>query len=78
MEIVLGLTCVLPMSEVVQSLNKLVQNEECFICDFVEVMKFIQVDLYTIYVDPKKHFFYDQFQSFGALVGNSYDALPIV
>jgi hypothetical protein len=29
-------------------------------------------------VDPKKHFFYDQFQSFGALVGNFYDALPIV
>jgi hypothetical protein len=77
-EIALGLTCVLPMLETIQSLNKLVQNEECFICDFVEVVKFIQVDLYTLYVDPKRHIFCDQFQKFGALVGTSYDALPIV
>lgn len=44
-EIVLGLTCVLHMLEVVQSLNKLAQNEEYFICDFVEIVKLIQVDL---------------------------------
>lgn len=61
MKIVLGLNCVLPMLETVQSLNKLTQNEECFICDFVEVVKLVQVDLYTLYVDPKRHFFYDQF-----------------
>ncbi len=66
------------MLEAIHSLNKLVQNLKCFICVFVEVEKFIQVDIYTLYVDPKKHFFYDQFQSFGALVGNFYDALPIV
>jgi hypothetical protein len=66
------------MLELVQSLNKLAQNEKCFSCDFVEVVKLIQVNLYTLYVDPKNHFFNDQFQSFGALVGNSYDALPIV
>jgi hypothetical protein len=59
-EIVLGLTCVLHMLEPVQSLNKLAQNEEYFICDFVEVMKLIQVDLYTLYVYLKKLFFYDQ------------------
>jgi hypothetical protein len=34
---VMGLTCVLPMSEEVQNLNKLAQNKDCFICDFVAI-----------------------------------------
>jgi hypothetical protein len=60
-EIVMGLTCVLPMLEEVQNLNKLAQNIDCFICDFVVVMKLIQVDLYKVYVDPKCHFSHVQF-----------------
>jgi hypothetical protein len=56
METMMGLTCVLPMLEVVKSLNKLAQNKDYFICDFVVVMKLTQVDLYNLYVDPKCHF----------------------
>ncbi len=44
-ETIMGLTCVLPMLEVVQNLSKLVQNKNCFICDFVAIMKLTQVDL---------------------------------
>jgi hypothetical protein len=53
------------MLEVIQTLNKLAQNEKCFICDFVEVVKFIQVDLYTLYVDLKKHFFMTSSRALG-------------
>jgi hypothetical protein len=56
----MGLTCVLPMLEEVQNLNKLAQNKNCFICDFVATIKLIQVDLYNLYVNPK-FFSHDQF-----------------
>jgi hypothetical protein len=58
-ETMMGLTCVLPMLEVVQSLNKLAQNEYCFICDFVVIVKLTQIDLYDLYVDLEHHFSHD-------------------
>ncbi len=64
----MGLTCVLPMLEAMQSLSKLAQNIDYFICDFVVVVKLTQVDLYNLYVDPKCHFSHDQFQHFVDLV----------
>jgi len=39
-KIVMGLKCVLPMLEVVQSLNILAQNKDIFICHFVFVVNF--------------------------------------
>jgi hypothetical protein len=33
-ETIMGLMCMLPMLEVMQSLSKLAQNIKCFICDF--------------------------------------------
>ncbi len=66
----------LPMLEVVQNLNKLAQNIDCFICDSIIVVKFIQVNFYNIYVDHERHFSHDQFQSF--LVRLKSNALPIV
>jgi hypothetical protein len=38
-ETIMGLTCVLPMLETMQSLSKLAQNRDAFICDFVLAMK---------------------------------------
>jgi hypothetical protein len=38
-ETILGLTCLLPMLEALQGLNKYVQNKETFICDFVGSVK---------------------------------------
>jgi hypothetical protein len=58
-ERMMGLTYVLPMLEIVQNLSKLAQNKNSFICDFVVVVKMIQVDLYNLYVDPERHFSHD-------------------
>jgi hypothetical protein len=58
-ETMMGLTCVLLMLEVVQSLNKLAQNKDSLICDFVVTVKLIQVDLYDLYVDLEHHFSHD-------------------
>jgi hypothetical protein len=60
---VMGLMCVLPMLGGVQSLSILVQNINCFICDFMVRMKQIQVDFYNFYVDLEQHFSHDQFQN---------------
>ncbi len=53
-EIVMGLTCMLLMLEVVQSLNKLIQNKDTFIFYFVIAIKSCQVDIYTMYVNIEK------------------------
>jgi hypothetical protein len=58
-QMVMGLTCVWPMLEGVQSLSKLVQNKDCFICDFVVVVELTQVDLHNLYVDLECHFSHD-------------------
>ncbi len=50
MEIVMGLTCVLPMLETVHSLNKLAQNWDIFICDYVAITELCQTKLYTMYI----------------------------
>jgi hypothetical protein len=51
-EIVMGLTCMLPMLEAIYSLNKLVSNKDTFIRDFiVAIVKMCEVELYTMYVD---------------------------
>jgi hypothetical protein len=51
------------MLEAIQSLSKLVQNKECFICDFVIVVKPIQAHLYILYVNLELQFSHDWFQS---------------
>jgi hypothetical protein len=41
-EIVMGLTCVLPMLEAIQSSSKVAQNIDTFICDYVADVKLCQ------------------------------------
>jgi len=55
-KIVMGLTYVLPMLEAIQILKKFAWNKECFSCDFIATMKFIQMDFYTLYVDLQQQF----------------------
>jgi hypothetical protein len=49
LEVMMGLSCIMPMLE---GLNELI-NLECFVCDFVVVVKLCQVDLYCWYNDPQ-------------------------
>jgi hypothetical protein len=47
----MGLTYVLPILEITQSLNKLVQNINYFIYDFVTIMKLTKDNFYKLYMD---------------------------
>jgi hypothetical protein len=49
----------LPMLEAIQSLSKLVQNNECFISGFVIVVKPTQAHLYILYVNPELQISHD-------------------
>jgi len=60
-ETIMGLTCVSFMLETVQSLSKLTQNKDIFVCDFVLVMKLCQFDIQTMYVNLEKQYSWDQF-----------------
>ncbi len=76
-EIVIGLMCVLPMLEVMHSLNKLVQNKCTFIFDFISAMKLCQFEIYSMYVRLEKQYSRNEFQAFVDLVTFKSDALCV-
>jgi predicted glycosyltransferase involved in capsule biosynthesis len=45
-EVFLGLTCIIPMLELVWCLSKFVQNRDILICNFVVVVKKYDAQLY--------------------------------
>lgn len=45
-EMFLGLTCIIPMLELVQGLSKFAHNWDIFICNFVVTIKEYEVQLY--------------------------------
>jgi hypothetical protein len=55
-DIILGLICVLPMSEVVQSVLKMAQGRNIFVYDLVIEMILCINDLYAMYIDPLKKY----------------------
>ncbi len=67
-DIALGLTCVLPMLEAIQSLSKLAQGRDTFVYDLVTSIILCTTDLYVIYVDPLKRYEHPQFAMFNDLV----------
>jgi hypothetical protein len=49
-ETFLGLSYIIPLFECMQSLSKFVQVWNVFICDFVDVIKACERDIYTNYM----------------------------
>jgi len=52
-ELILGLPCLLPLLECVHKFIKIVQGQDVFVCNLVEVVKLAQLELYRLYC----HFF---------------------
>ncbi len=50
-EMFLGLTCIIPMLELVQGLSKFAQNWNIFICNFVAIVKKCEAQLNQMYCD---------------------------
>jgi hypothetical protein len=60
-DIILGLICVLPMLEAVQSVSKMAQGKNTFVYNLVIEMILCINDLYVIYIDPLKKYDHPQF-----------------
>ncbi len=59
--LLLGLACVLPLMESMQSLFKFAHKKDIFICDFITMMKVCQDQLYTLYHDIASSFYTNAF-----------------
>jgi hypothetical protein len=53
-EVVMGPTCTMFLLESVHAFIKFVQAHDTFVCDFVINMKMCCVELYIMYLNPKK------------------------
>jgi hypothetical protein len=77
-EILMGLTCLLPMLEALQGLNKYAQNKKTFIYDFMVSVKLGQVDLHNMYYNEEKKYNYSDFPQFRNFINHTSDPLHIV
>lgn len=76
-ELVLGLTIILPMLDVVHLLIKLSQERDIYICDFVATGKFCQGDICSIFLDEAKSFEFNEFHVFNNFILEDSDFAPI-
>ncbi len=76
-ELILGLTCILPLLRCVHMLIKIVQGRDIFVCDFVESIKQAQQDLYKLYCDPYTKFDEPAIDDFNVIETLTNDALPM-
>jgi hypothetical protein len=76
----LGLICILPLFECKQFLSKFVQARDVFICDFIDIVKACERDLYRVYVDAiTSHGYGDGiFKTFLVIANHTYDPLHTV
>jgi hypothetical protein len=56
LHMLLGLSCLLPLLEVMHALIKFAQGRDIFICDFVTIVKNCQANLYMMYSNPSSNY----------------------
>ncbi len=76
-ETLLKLSYVLPLLETKARLSKFAQRQHTFICDFVFVMKLIEVDLFTMYCNTNKSYVAPHFSTFLDLVEHTFEAFHL-
>jgi len=79
-KISLGLICILPLLECMQFVSKFIQARNVFICDFIDIIKACERDLYRLYVDLIiSHGYGDGiFKTFLVVANHTYDPLHMV
>jgi hypothetical protein len=54
LEMLLGLSCSIPLLELVQGLSKISQSQQTSICDFISIFKLCEADIFTMYCEVRK------------------------
>jgi hypothetical protein len=63
-EVVIGLTCIMPLLEEVHVFIKFAQLKDSFVHDFVTFVKMYYANLYNMYVDLEKKYTQEGFKPF--------------
>jgi hypothetical protein len=72
LEVMLGLSCIMPMLEGLNELMKFSRSQECFVCDFVVAVKQLcHADLYYWYSDPHNAYLSDVFHGYRNLLNET-------
>lgn len=76
-QILLGLSGLLPLLRCVQSLMKFAQGRDLFVCDYVAAIQVCMAEITAFYVDDTTAFSQDIFWDFKALEQVRHDAIPM-
>ena len=76
-QILLGLSGLLPLLRVVHSLMQFAQSREVFVCDYVSAIHLCIADITAFYVDESSAFTQDNFWNFKGLMDVMHDAMPM-
>ncbi len=77
LNVLFSLACVLPILEIVHSLIKFSQGNDNFTCDFVNVVKIYQAQLYSSFVDPTTKFQVEMFYEYHTLLDCVHESIPL-
>ncbi len=76
-QIMLGLSCLLPFLRSIHSLMKFAQKCNVFVCDYLVAMKVCQGELAIFYIDNETTFHHDVFYDFKALEACQHNVIPL-
>ena len=76
-QIVIALSCLLPMLRVVHSLMQFAHKVDAFVCDMLAAVKICQADLNSMYISSETAFTQPQFSDFNSLLTQKHDAIPM-
>lgn len=77
LELILGLHVVMSFKNSIHTLIKLAQSDDVFVCDFIDMVKVCQLDLYNLYFDPCTKFDDLTFDELKALESFTSKNLPM-
>jgi hypothetical protein len=76
-QIILGLSCIIPMLHMANQLMKYGQRNDVFICDYLALIKRLQADLSQMYIEDNTRFLQEVFRDFNALVRQIHNVIPM-
>lgn len=76
-QILLGLSGLLPLLRCVHSLMQFAQGRDVFVCDYVSAIHICIAEVTAFYIDEKSAFTQDVFWDFKALVNLRHEAIPL-
>ena len=76
-QIVIALSCFLPMLRVVHSLMQYAQKVDAFVCDMLAAVRICHANLNSMYISSETAFSQPQFLDFNALLTQKHDDIPM-